>query len=128
MKILEKKNKGIKMEALIIVAHGSKMKSSNDEIVNIVEKIKSENSGICVFLGFLELTEPLFSSVLKNTIENNFKRIKIFPYFLAAGKHVSQDIPNEIENFKKKNPNVEFILLPHIGQCVGIENMIISNL
>ncbi len=116
------------MEALIIVAHGSKMKSSNDEIVNIVEKIKSENSGICVFLGFLELTEPLFSSVLKNTIENNFKKIKIFPYFLAAGKHVSQDIPNEIEKFKKKNPNVEFILLPHIGQCVGIENMIISNL
>lgn len=28
------------MEALIIVAHGSKVKSSNDEIVNIVSKIK----------------------------------------------------------------------------------------
>ena len=40
------------MEALIIVAHGSKMKSSNDEIVNIVEKIKSKSSNISVFLCF----------------------------------------------------------------------------
>jgi sirohydrochlorin cobaltochelatase len=116
------------MEALIIVAHGSKMKSSNDEIVNIVEKIKSKSSNISVFLGFLELTEPLFSTVLKNIIENDFKKIKIFPYFLASGKHVTQDIPEELENFRKKYPQVEFVLLPHIGQCVGIENMIISNL
>lgn len=116
------------MEALIIVAHGSKMKSSNDEIVNIVEKIKSKSSNISVFLGFLELTEPLFSTVLKNIIENNFKKIKIFPYFLASGKHVTQDIPEELENFRKEYPEVEFVLLPHIGQCVGIENMIISNL
>ena len=30
------------MEALIIVAHGSKMKSSNNEIIVISEKIKSK--------------------------------------------------------------------------------------
>ena len=28
------------MEALIIIAHGSKVKSSNDEIVDIISKIK----------------------------------------------------------------------------------------
>ena len=30
------------MEALIVVAHGSKMKSSNDEIVIVKEKIKEK--------------------------------------------------------------------------------------
>ena len=44
------------MEALIIVAHGSKIKTSNDEIKNIVEKIKAnlENNELLVLYGFLE--------------------------------------------------------------------------
>ena len=118
------------MEALIIVAHGSKMKSSNDEIIKIVKKIECnlKDKNIIVFYSFLELAEPSFSSIIKEAINKNSKKIKIFPYFLAAGKHVTQDIPDELEIFKKEFPQIEFILLPHIGQCLGIENMIISNL
>lgn len=118
------------MEALIIVAHGSKMKSSNDEIIVISEKIKVklEDFNIEVYHAFLELTEPSLFIAINNAIKNKCKKIKIFPYFLAAGKHVMQDIPNEIKKFKKLYPQIEFKLLPHIGQCNGIENMIISNL
>ena len=117
------------MEALIVVAHGSKMKSSNDEIVIVTEKIKAklEGTNIEVFYAFLELTEPSIFIAINNAIRKQCKKIKIFPYFLAAGKHVTQDIPCEIKKFKKQYPEIEFILLPHIGQCEGIENMIISN-
>ena len=42
------------MEALIIVAHGSKVKSSNDEIIEIVSQIRNDiNSDILVFHAFL---------------------------------------------------------------------------
>ncbi len=117
------------MEALIIVAHGSKVKSSNDEIVDIVSKIKSTlNDELLVLHAFLELSEPSIFKALSSAIANNCKKIKIFPYFLAAGRHVQTDIPYEIKKFKKQHPEIEFILLPHIGQCNGIENMIISNL
>jgi sirohydrochlorin cobaltochelatase len=47
------------MEALIIVAHGSKIKSSNDEIIEISNKIKNKNEN--TFYAFLELSEPSFS-------------------------------------------------------------------
>ena len=117
------------MEALIIVAHGSKVKSSNDEIVNIVSKIKFNiDDKILVFHAFLELSEPSIFIAINKAIAENCKKIKIFPYFLAAGKHVQEDIPCEIKKFKKLHPEIEFILLPHIGNCNGIENMIISNL
>jgi len=117
------------MEALIIVAHGSKMKSSNDEVVAIVDKIKDikKNEDLNVFHAFLELTEPSLFIAINNAISKNCKKIKIFPYFLAAGKHVLEDIPCELKKFKKLYPDLEFILLPHIGLCSGIENMIISN-
>ncbi len=117
------------MEALIIVAHGSKVKSSNDEIVNIVSKIKfNVDDKVLVFHAFLELSEPSIFIAINKAIAENCKKIKIFPYFLAAGKHVQEDIPCEIKKFKKLHPEIEFILLPHIGNCNGIENMIISNL
>lgn len=117
------------MEALIIVAHGSKVKSSNDEIINIVSKIKFNiDDNILVFHAFLELSEPPIFIAINKAIAENCKKIKIFPYFLAAGKHVQEDIPCEIKKFKKLHPEIEFILLPHIGNCNGIENMIISNL
>lgn len=117
------------MEALIVVAHGSKVKSSNDEIIDIVSKIKSNVSdNISIFHAFLELTEPSIFMAINKAIAENCKIIKIFPYFLAAGKHVQEDIPCEIKKFKKQYPQIEFIILPHIGKCTGIENMIISNL
>ncbi len=117
------------MEALIIVAHGSKVKSSNDEIVEIISQIKSDiNPEILVFHAFLELSEPSIFMAINKAIAENCKKIKIFPYFLAAGKHVQEDIPCEIKKFKKQYPEIEFILLPHIGKCNGIGNMIISNL
>ncbi len=117
------------MEALIIVAHGSKVKSSNDEIINIVSKIKFNiDDNILVFHAFLELSEPSIFIAMNKAIAENCKKIKIFPYFLAAGKHVQEDIPCEIKKFKKLHPEIEFILLPHIGNCNGIEDMIISNL
>ena len=117
------------MEALIIVAHGSKVKSSNDEIVNIVSKIKfNVDDRILVFHAFLELSEPSIFIAINKAIAENCKKIKIFPYFLAAGRHVQEDIPCEIKKFKKLHPEIEFILLPHIGNCNGIEDMIISNL
>ena len=127
MKII---NKGFNMEALILVAHGSKVKSSNDEIAQIALKIKNsvKENDLLVFHAFLELTEPSIFMAINKALNENCTKIKIFPYFLAAGKHVQEDIPNELKKFKKQYPDIEFAILPHIGKCNGIENMIISNM
>lgn len=118
------------MESLIIVAHGSKIKSSNEEILNLVDNIKDlmqNTEETLVLKAFLELTEPTLFHAINKAVSHGCIKIKIFPYFLAAGKHVQDDIPNEIKRFKKKYPEIEFILLPHLGQAKGIEEMIINN-
>lgn len=45
------------MESLIIVAHGSRVESSNKEILDLINRIKSnlENEDILVLKAFLEL-------------------------------------------------------------------------
>ncbi len=116
------------MEALIIVAHGSKVQSSNQEIINLCNKIKQQCSeDILVEHAFLELADPSIFHCLTKAVGMKCTHIKIFPYFLAAGKHVKTDIPSEIKKFKKLNPEIEFTLLPHLGMCAGIEDMILAN-
>ena len=118
------------MKALIIVAHGSKLQSSNDEIRNIVFKIKEslQDDKLIVLSSFLELAEPsIFVSAIE-AINQGCKNIKFFPYFLAAGKHVKVDIPDEINQLKQQYPQISFELLPHIGECKGIEKLILSNI
>jgi sirohydrochlorin cobaltochelatase len=92
----------------------------------IKENLKDNN--LHVFYSFLEVAEPSIFISINKAIMDGCKVIKIFPYFLAAGKHVKDDIPSEIKKFKKKYPEIEFILLPHIGECNGIENLILSNI
>ena len=118
------------MEALIVVAHGSKVESSNNEIKRIVDKIKEnlKDEQLDVFYAFLELAEPSIFVSINKAITHGCKVIKVFPYFLAAGKHVKEDIPAEIKKFKKRYPEIEFILLPHIGECKGIEYFLLSNI
>ena len=118
------------MEALIVVAHGSKVESSNNEIKRIVDKIKEnlKDEQLDVFYAFLELAEPSIFVSINKAITHGCKVIKVFPYFLAAGKHVKEDIPIEIKKFKKQYPDIKFELLPHIGECKGIENLILSNI
>ena len=118
------------MEALIVVAHGSKVESSNNEIKGIVNKIKEnlKDDELKVFYAFLELAEPSIFVSINKAITHGCKVIKVFPYFLAAGKHVKEDIPAEIKKFKKRYPEIEFKLLPHIGECKGIENLILDNI
>ena len=118
------------MEALIVVAHGSKVESSNNEIKRIVNKIKEnlKDDELKVFYAFLELAEPSISFSAIEAINQGCKNIKFFPYFLAAGKHVKVDIPDEINQLKQKYPQISFELLPHIGECKGIEKLILSNI
>lgn len=117
------------MESLIIVAHGSRVESSNKEILDLINRIKSnlENEDILVLKAFLELVEPNLFHAINKAVNHGCTKIKVFPYFLAAGRHVADDIPAEMKKFKKLHPDVEFILLPHLGMCTGIEEMIISN-
>ena len=118
------------MKSLIIIAHGSKVKQSNDEIINISENISNiidKSTYDKVEYAFLELTTPSLEDTLAKCIENNSTQITIFPYFLAAGKHVKADIPEIVEVFKDKYSNIEFKVLPHFGKCKGIEDLILAN-
>lgn len=116
------------MKALIIVAHGSRLETSNEEIIALSNKVQENtNKNLLIKSAFLELAKPGISDCISDCIENeNVSEIDVFPYFLAAGVHVKVDIPDEINLLKSKYPHININLLPHLGKCDGLINVILD--
>ena len=116
------------MKSLLIVAHGSKRKESNDEIFDLTEKIKDklgENFGH-VSCAFLEISSPSISEGIDQCVQKNSDKILVLPYFLTTGRHVIDDIPDIVNEAKARNSNVKIILLPYLGSNSAVKNILVS--
>ena len=118
------------MKALIILAHGSRRKESNEEVRRLANRIK-ENAGPAfdrVAPAFLEISSPQLDSAVADLIDEGAKEIKLFPYFLSAGTHVVNDVPRLIKEEREKYPDTHFEILPHMGALQGISTLILSQI
>lgn len=118
------------MKALLLVAHGSRRKDSNDEVRRLTHRIR-ENSGPAfskVECAFLEISCPQVDSAINDLAIEGVTEILIFPYFLASGTHVTCDIPRLIEEEQANHPTMRFDLLPHLGALQGVSSLILDHI
>lgn len=116
------------MKSLLVIAHGSRRAASNDEVRQLVERIaasqKSDFDEVCA--AFLELASPSIPDGLEACIKRGAKEVVVFPYFLAAGRHVVDDIPNEVAPVIDKYPEVTVRIAPHLGYSSELPGIILD--
>jgi sirohydrochlorin ferrochelatase len=105
------------MKALLIISHGSRRDSSNQEVNQLAERVQGllGDEFELVVSAFLEIASPLIPEGLQHCIDQGATEILILPYFLAAGRHVAEDIPEDIADIRRANPQVSMTLAPHVG-------------
>ncbi|MDH3981661.1 MAG: CbiX/SirB N-terminal domain-containing protein [Kiritimatiellaceae bacterium] len=118
------------MKALIVTAHGSRRNESNEEVRRLAVRLhdKAGPAFDIVSCAFLEIAEPEIKSTISDLVAQGVKKIRIFPYFLAAGTHVVTDIPNLIAEAEKAHPEVDFKILPHLGSLQGMSTLILNQI
>ena len=116
------------MKSLLIIAHGSRRKQSNEEVRALAIRVSQlKNTRFDeVTAGFLELAEPSIPDGLEQCIKRGAKEVVVFPYFLAAGRHVVEDIPEEIAPIVAKYPEVSVHIAPHLGMAVELPEIIMN--
>mgnify|MGYP002038302208 CR=1 FL=1 len=65
--------------------------------------------------AFLELAEPKILQQVQCAVEQGAKHIALFPYFLAPGRHLVEDLPAILEQCQRAHPNITFDLMPHLA-------------
>ncbi|MCC6220598.1 MAG: CbiX/SirB N-terminal domain-containing protein [Deltaproteobacteria bacterium] len=116
------------MNCLLLVAHGSKRPESNEEVRQLIERIRAEvkNRFDVVELSFLEISQPSLSTAIDYLAKNQAKQIIVFPYFLAPGKHVAQDIPSILSSKQTQYPEVKIAMTPHLGCAKELTSLVVE--
>ena len=116
------------MNALLLIAHGSRRQASNDEVRNLAKTL-SQNSAHDfgrIECAFLELAEPSIPEGVSACARQGAKSITILPYFLSSGRHVTVDIPAELEKAQRSNPQVQLKMAPYLGAAKEISDILIA--
>ncbi len=137
------------MRAMILLAHGSKKKESILEIETMATQIETyaKQNGQFDFVkaAFMQFCGPNFYQAMDALIQkaresttnqdsfttlieqnSEIKEVVVLPYFISAGSHVLEDIPELIVEVRKKYPNITFTTTPHLGQFKRLERLILE--
>ena len=107
------------MQALLLISHGSRKEQSNEEVRRLSKKLaeQAKPEFALTQCAFLELATPSIPEGLEACIRSGATQIEVLPYFLATGRHVSEDIPGEIEKKRKEYPGIQIRLHNHVGSA-----------
>jgi sirohydrochlorin ferrochelatase len=116
------------MKALLLVAHGSRRKQSNDEVVTLAARLKDRSDQYdIIHAGFLELAETLIPDGIKKCVDDGATSIIVLPYFLNSGRHVIEDIPGIVNETRPLYPGIDIRVAPHVGASELMMDALISS-
>jgi len=115
------------MKHLVIVAHGSRRQASNDEVREVTQQFATQKHDFQqVSCAFLELDEPSIPQGIINAIEAGADEVVVLPYFLSAGRHVSEDIPEQVQLVRDKYPDVMIKIAPYLGASAQMPEILLA--
>ncbi len=103
--------------ALVLVAHGSRLPEANAEVAALTDRLR-EVAGDryeIVTHAFLEIAEPNIPAAIDACVAQGAAQLQVLPYFLAAGRHVRDDVPGLLDQARERHPNVLINLSTHLG-------------
>ena len=116
------------MHALLLIAHGSRREASNVEVRELaarLERLAGKRFG-CVTPAFLELAEPDITTGVGLCAKHGATTVTAAPYFLAAGRHVADDIPAELEKAARQHQAVTIHQSDYLGKHESITELLLA--
>lgn len=98
---------------LVLLSHG--VKGAQGGSMKKVAQTAGRLGGRACFDAYLSFEEPSLSGAIAALAGAGGLRVIVIPMFLAAGRHLKQDVPEAIEKAVKENPGVRVDLTRHLG-------------
>ena len=98
---------------MILLAHGSSNKNWAQTFLNLTKTARQKHQN--VRLAYMELSTPSLEEVIQEAAELGYTDISVLPLFLAKGKHLLHDIPEQLKTLENLF-NIKSHLLSPIGE------------
>lgn len=116
------------MKFLLLIAHGSRRKDSNEEVARLAARVGTAAGGeyAGVRYAYLELATPSIPEAIEDCLTAGAAEVIIVPYFLAAGRHVQEDIPAIIADKQSEHPEAAIRLTAHLGTASALPALLLN--
>lgn len=110
-------------ETILLVGHGSREASGNDEILAFAQQWRERQPGWSIEVCFIEFSEVTLSEGLRRAAVRS-PRVIVVPLILNAAGHVKMDIPQAIDAARLRFPLVQFLYTPQLTACDALLSIV----
>ena len=116
------------MKAVMIVGHGSRSLKSQEEFKKIIEVMEKKLTHTKVYGTNMELAEPQMEDTIDKIVMENsgLSEIVVVPFFLFEGMHIKKDIPEKLDEFRKKYPDIKITFGRPLGADPAIADVLLA--
>ena len=100
--------------AVVVAAHGSRAPAANEAHEALVEALAG-SVDVRVSPGFLELAAPSIPDAIDAAVAAGARTVLVLPYFLHPGRHLTEDLPQIVDDATARHPDREIRLLGSFG-------------
>lgn len=111
--------------ALIVLAHGSTDPRWQAPFETLEQRLQGRMS-TPVRLAYMELCDPLIETVVAELHAEGHDSIDILPLFFAAGRHLREDVPAQLDALRDTHKGLSLSLLDPVGQHPAFADTVVS--
>lgn len=105
---------------IIVLVHGSRGKLGKGEVesslATIVAGLKPNLApGVEIVGAALQFNQPSLEAAVEILCSRHVKRVIIVPYFLFAGRHITEHVPQALSDLQHLYPDTRFIVADAMG-------------
>lgn len=101
--------------ALILLAHGSRDPHWRAPF-DALEDSLARRSATTLRLAYMELCAPSLETTVAELQAQGTTHADILPLFFAAGRHLREDVPGQIDALHRAHPEIRLTLLAPVGE------------
>ena len=103
------------MQGILILAHGSREKSTENTLHEVVAMLKARSPECVIETAYLQFSDVNLEVGLDKLATQGIKNITVIPYFLFDGVHIREDIPAELAEYRKNNSDIKISMGKTLG-------------
>lgn len=108
------------IRGVILFGHGARDPEWARPFHALREIIIEKNPGTPVELAFLELSAPTLGEAVERQVTQGINSIVVVPVFIAAGRHVKQDMPAMLKKIRQRYPDLTIEMTLVIGESTKV--------
>lgn len=114
--------------AILLIAHGSRVPAANCDLLTLAAMLGERLPDEIIECAYLELAEPSIPQGMAACVARGAASVRLLPYFLSAGAHVTRDLEAFRAQFEEAYPEINVSVCRPLGLHPRIVDVLVERL